>query len=303
MGFSNPDFKKIYEFSGKEYIETEFSGYDIKLNYPVFDTPWDLVITVDKSKFECLFQKRDKKQKLSEEEKEKLIKERENLRQELAELSEKTATKFAYFRVKLYSSVLNKMLLDIKDKKKPEKFSFHLNEKNILHVLPSHDRIELIYGINFIHNTDISLAKVFLQELEEAKRHVRNCLDAKVYVETDKIPKDITDIDQPRNYSNGLVVFNLYIKDYNMVSQKLNYFVNFRQYIQFHIHSIKTFLHIRMNKKGRDIEAKLGSCQIIPNEYIKQLEQQKFYASQEKKEEKDQKFLAESIKLKNKKGY
>ena len=190
------------------------------------------------------------------------------------------------------------MLEDVKNKKPTKLFSYHLNKDNILYIFPSEDRVELIYGITFSQDTDISLAKVFLQELEEAKRHVKNCLDAKVYVKTDKdIPNDITKIDLPGNYSNGLVVFNLYIKDITQIVKKLNYFVNFRQYIQFHIHSIKTFLHIRMNRKGKEIENKLNSCKIVPDEYIKKLETLNFYVALKKKDEQQKIFATESKKI------
>ena len=172
-----------------------------------------------------------------------------------------------------------------------------VNKDNLLHILPSNDRIELIYGINFQQETDKSLAKIFLQELEEAKRHVRNCLDAKVYVETSNIPQDITKVDQAKNYSNGLVVFDLFAKDYEQIKKKFFYFVNFRQYIQFHIHSIKTFLHIRMNRKGKEIENKLSGCKIIPDEYIKELETLNFYVNWNKKEEQKKIFTSEVKKL------
>ena len=293
MAFQNPDFKKIYDFSGKEFLEKEFKEayYTIKLNENVYDVLWDLVITVNKEKYDCLFKK--KKRKSAEESGEDI----EALKKELEQVAQDVAVKFSDFRVKWYTSLIDKMLLEVKDKKNPEKFSFHLNEQNILHVLPSQDRVELIFGVSFLYKTDISLAKVFLQELEEAKRHVVNCLDAKVYQEADAVPTYISNIDKPKNYTNGLVVFNLYVKDYNMVSKKLSYFVNFRQYIQFHVHSIKTFLHIRMNKKGRELESKLNSCKIIPDDYLKQLDTVNFYVNWNKKEENARVFMTESQKL------
>jgi hypothetical protein len=295
MAFQNVDFKKIYDFSGKEFLEKEFkeSYYTIKLNEEANGVVWDLIISVNKEKFACLFMKKKKKAGEGDDGKE----EREALKKELEQVAQDVAVKFSDFRVRWYTSLIDKMLLEVKEKRKPEKFSFHLNDKNILHVLPSQDRVELIFGVNFIYKTDISLAKVFLQELEEAKRHVVNCLDAKVYQEADSIPIYISNIDKPKNYSNGLVVFNLYVKDYNMVSKKLSYFVNFRQYIQFHVHSIKTFLHIRMNKKGRELENKLNSCKIIPDDYLKQLDTLNFYVNWNKKEENARVFMTESKKL------
>ena len=291
MGFQSEDFNKIYEYSGKTYIENEFKDYIIALNEDLGGEKWPIVLKAPLKDYDLL---NKKKKDLSEEEK----KQAEELKKKLENYAKVTSEKFSLFRVKLYASVIQQMLEDVKNKKPTKLFSYHLNRDNILYILPSEDRVELIYGITFLQDTDISLAKVFLQELEEAKRHVKNCLDAKVYVKTDKdIPNDITKIDLPGNYSNGLVVFNLYIKDITQIVKKLNNFVNFRQYIQFHIHSIKTFLHIRMNRKGKEIENKLNSCKIVPDEYIKKLETLNFYVALKKKDEQQKLFATETKKI------
>ena len=291
MGFQSEDFNKIYEYSGKTYIENEFKDYIIAPNEDLGGKKWPIVLKAPLKDYDLL---NKKKKDLSEEEK----KQAEELKKKLENYAKVTSEKFSLFRVKLYASVIQQMLEDVKNKKPAKLFSYHLNRDNILYILPSEDRVELIYGITFLQDTDISLAKVFLQELEEAKRHVKNCLDAKVYVKTDKdIPNDITKIDLPGNYSNGLVVFNLYIKDITQIVKKLNYFVNFRQYIQFHIHSIKTFLHIRMNRKGKEIENKLNSCKIVPDEYIKKLETLNFYVALKKKDEQQKLFATETKKI------
>ena len=291
MGFESEDFNKIYDYSGKTYIENEFKDYKVSTNEELGGRKWPIVLKAPLNDYEKL---NKKKKNLSEEEK----KEIEELEKKLESYAKVTSEKFSLFRVKLYASVIQQMLEDVKNKKPTKLFSYHLNRDNILYILPSEDRVELIYGITFLQDTDISLAKVFLQELEEAKRHVKNCLDAKVYVKTDKdIPNDITKIDLPGNYSNGLVVFNLYIKDITQIVKKLNYFVNFRQYIQFHIHSIKTFLHIRMNRKGKEIENKLNSCKIVPDEYIKKLETLNFYVALKKKDEQQKIFATETKKI------
>ena len=177
------------------------------------------------------------------------------------------------------------MLLEVKENKNPKLFKMRLNKDNILYILPSSDRIQLIYGINFNQSTDIALTKVFLQELVEAKRHVKNCIDAKIYIDNDPIPNEIKNVVGNDKYSNGLVVFDLYVKDYNMLTKRFNTFVTLREFIQYHIHSIKTFLHIRMNRKGKEIENKLNACRIVPLDYIRALETQSFYDKKEKREE------------------
>ena len=105
------------------------------------------------------------------------------------------------------------MLKNIKDKTKPKALKIHLNEKNVVHLVPLSDNLQLVYGVDFSQGTDQSLARVFLQELKEAKNHVKNCIAGNVYCELAETPKNIMDIDSPKNYTNGLVVFNLFVNN------------------------------------------------------------------------------------------
>ena len=295
MGFSALDFDKIYNFSGKEFLETEFKEFTCTPKQKLGGQEFDIGITVDLSKFKKAFEK--KKKNMTDEEKEKFDEERKSIREELDKFAKQTAEKLSNFRVRIYASVLDKMLNEVINKKNPAKLSFHLNDNNILHVIPLADRIQLLYGINFSQTTDQSLARIFLLELKEVKNHVRNCIDAKVYAETDEVPSQIIGIDQPKKYSNGLCMFDLFTKNYKTIKPLLNYFITFREYIQFHIHSIKTFLHIRMNRKGNEFQGKLDGCRIIPDDYIKHLETLEFYTNWNKKEENLKVFTDEVKKL------
>ena len=294
MAFKAPDFKAIFEYVGEEFLKKEYSDYLYETNKNINDKIYDVVLKADIQKFNKL----KKIKKLKEEKEEKENEERKKLKEELKEYATKTAEKFSSFRIKIYSAVIDKKMQDIMNGVPTKIISFHLNNKNMLHVIPLSDRVQLLYGINFSQETDVSLTRIFLQELQEAKRHVRNCIDAKIYTEKDMIPNDIIKVDQPKKYSNGLVLFDLFTKNYKTILPKFNYFITFREYIQFHIHSIKTFLHIRMNKKGKELENKLNACKIIPDEYLRALETTNFYANWNKKEENLRVFTEESRKLK-----
>ena len=293
MGFSAVDFPKILEAGGKEFLDNEFKDYEVKPNCVLNKEKFDLGIKINLDKFKKAFEKKPKD--LTEEQEEKFLEDRKAIRAELETFARNAAEKMSTFRVKIYSYVFEKMLRDIKDKKNPKKLVFHLNEKNVVHLVPLSDNLELVYGVDFLQNTDQSLARVFLQELKEAKNHVKNCINGNVYVELAEVPKNITDIDNPKKYSNGLVVFNLFVNKFDTIKKFLNYFVTFREYVQFHIHSIKTFLHIRMNRKGKELMKKLDGCRIIPESYIKHLESVQFYTNWNKKEE-NQKIFTDEVK-------
>ena len=297
MAFSAVDFPKILEAGGKEFLDNEFKDYEVKPNCVLNKEKFDLGIKINLDKFKKAFEKKPKD--LTEEQEEKFLEDRKAIRAELETFAKNAAEKMSTFRVKIYSYVFEKMLRDIKDKdkdkKNPKKLVFHLNEKNVVHLVPLSDNLELVYGVDFLQNTDQSLARVFLQELKEAKNHVKNCINCNVYVELAEIPKNIMDIDNPKKYSNGLVVFNLFVNKFDTIKKFLNYFVTFREYVQFHIHSIKTFLHIRMNRKGKELMKKLDGCRIIPESYIKHLESVQFYTNWNKKEE-NQKIFTDEVK-------
>ena len=297
MAFSAMDFPKILEAGGKEFLDNEFKDYEVKPNCVLNKEKFDLGIKINLDKFKKAFEKKPKD--LTEEQEEKFLEDRKAIRAELETFAKNAAEKMSTFRVKIYSYVFEKMLRDIKDKdkdkKNPKKLVFHLNEKNVVHLVPLSDNLELVYGVDFLQNTDQSLARVFLQELKETKNHVKNCINCNVYVELAEVPKNIMDIDNPKKYSNGLVVFNLFVNKFDTIKKFLNYFVTFREYVQFHIHSIKTFLHIRMNRKGKELMKKLDGCRIIPESYIKHLESVQFYTNWNKKEE-NQKIFTDEVK-------
>ena len=285
MAFKAPGFKEILNYSGKEFLQEEFKDYTIEEDAKVYDSDFDVSIQINIEKFLPLIVKK-KLKGLSEEEKEKIKEELKPLKEEFEKFRKLTAEKFSLFRIKIYASVLNKMLIEVKEKKNPKVFKMYLNKDNMLYIIPSSDRIQLVYGINFNQTTDIALTKVLLQELVEAKRHVKNCIDAKIYIDNENpIPNEIKNVVKEDKYSNGLVVFDLYVKDYNMLKKRFNTFVTLREFIQFHIHSIKTFLHIRMNRKGKEIQNKLNACRIIPLDYIRALEIDSFFEKKEKREE------------------
>lgn len=293
MGFSALDFDKIYEYAGKEFLEEEYKEFECTPKCELSGLTFDLGIKINLEKYAKAFEKKPKK--MSDEEKEKWDEDRKEIRAELDKFAKTTAEKLSNFRVKIYSYALEKMLKEVRDKKQVQPLMFHLNEKNVVHMVPLKDNVELVYGVDFQQATDQSLARVFLQELKEAKNHVKNCIAGNVYVEMDEVPKNILQIDSPKKYSNGLVVFNLFVNKFDTMKKFLNYFITFREYIQFHIHSIKTFLHIRMNRKGKELMGKLDGCRIIPESYIKHLESVQFYTNWNKKEE-NQKIFTDEVK-------
>ena len=66
MGFQSEDFNKIYEYSGKTYIENEFKDYIIAPNEDLGGKKWPIVLKAPLKDYDLL---NKKKKDLSEEEK------------------------------------------------------------------------------------------------------------------------------------------------------------------------------------------------------------------------------------------
>ena len=84
---------------------------------------------------------------------------------------------------------------------------------------------------------------------------------------------------------------------FHIFAKNFGYFLNFRSYIQYHIHSIKAHLHIRMNKKFKELEEKLSKTKIISDEYLSSLEVQNFYSTKQKKEDDMKLFVSDFTKV------
>lgn len=266
----------IFEYSGKEMLDRDYPGIKYQQKMSLDNKVWDLVLEVDVSPYKEAYFK-------GEEDKAR----REERRKELMEYAKKNAELLGCFRSNFYKSLIDKMLIQIKEgngRNLPPARTIQLNKKNKLSLIPLEQSLILCYGIHFEQFTDVSLARNMLLELEETKRHVKNAIDVKVIDDAGAVPEYIKAIDKPQNYSNGLLVFTLFVQKYNIMKRYLHKFVFMREYIQFHIHSIKTFLHIRMTRKFKYLENKLSAAKIIPDDYFKKMKTVDFYLNMEKKE-------------------
>ena len=87
------------------------------------------------------------------------------------------------------------------------------------------------------------MARVFLQELEDTKRHLKNTVEAKYFPDTSKPPTEVEKLEKdPKRYSNGFVVISktsfssilaFFIKNYETLKDKITYYVNLRYDIYF----------------------------------------------------------------------
>ena len=99
MGFSAKDFNKIYEYAGKEFLDSEYKEFEITPNSKISDRTFDLAIKINLDKYLKAFDKKNKK--MTDEEKEKFDEDRKEIRAQLDKFAKATAEKLSTFRVKI----------------------------------------------------------------------------------------------------------------------------------------------------------------------------------------------------------
>lgn len=207
----------------------------------------------------------------------------EECKKELEKFAESTAERLSMFKTKFYGSTIIKMLDDIKEKKPDLKtIRLKMNTKNEIILIPASGRMHLVYGIEFDHPTDISLVRVIIQEFKDAMHHINSYMLFNYFEKTDVIPKEIINEVKPDDYSNNIVVFDLLPKFSERLNSDMNMLIFFKEYIQFHVHSIKSFLHIKMKKKEVQLTEELNNCKIIPEEYIQKIKDIEYLMNKQK---------------------
>ena len=116
------------------------------------------------------------------------------------------------------------------------------NEK--LWIMSGDGRAAFIFQIIYKDSNDTSLAKIFLQEFQDSKKTINNA----PVISFGPAPPD--SISQFRPKAEGLYLSLTLLRDQisNPVEQA-KWLSGFRQYLSYHIHSCKTYLHMRMRKR------------------------------------------------------
>ncbi len=129
-------------------------------------------------------------------------------------------------------------------------------------VLAAKGEVTVSFGLNFDNATDKALARIFLLEFSDSKRHVKN--PPAILYHDSKFPDGLLaafpDANKER-YSNGVISFSKYWIVFialialfvNHVKptyeQPLTFLIGFRQYLHYHFHAIKASLHTKMRKR------------------------------------------------------
>lgn len=205
FGFWCFDFDTIYNYSGKEMFETMYKDYPYKLKQQALNMEYSVVFSINISKYKGIHKKPPKGS--SEEEKEKHYASLEPQKKEAESFAEIVSDLFAKFRCNLYESMIRKMLNEVKDRKNPTGLKVRLANVDSMFLMPTGEKLMVGYGFAFENPTDQSLAKLFFQELSDAKVS-GSTIDVKFF-EKQPFMQDITKLDSScGKFTTGFVVFS-----------------------------------------------------------------------------------------------
>ena len=156
------------------------------------------------------------------------------------------------------------------EQKQVEKSIFRIRKDTTVYIFPAADRVTLIHSLEFPETSDQIIAKVFLQEFVEARRHVSQ---APICTFSLTPPTPLTQYGfNPEEVPEGNFGFLTFavLRNHVATEQKLNHAVNllqgFRTYLQYHIKCSKAHFHQRMRARVALLLRVLNRAKMAPKE-------------------------------------
>eukprot|EP00771_Trimastix_marina_P003691 gnl/Trimastix_PCT/503.p1 GENE.gnl/Trimastix_PCT/503~~gnl/Trimastix_PCT/503.p1 ORF type:complete len:319 (-),score=71.53 gnl/Trimastix_PCT/503:127-1083(-) len=119
-------------------------------------------------------------------------------------------------------------------------------------ILPKQGAFSVCYGIRFTEELDLPLARVFMQEFQDAKRHIaRSTVPNSSF--TTNVPGGLAPFRVPTDY-HGFVEIAVTARHYSTPELAKNLFGQlslFRGYLHYHIKCTKAYIHQRMRNTFR----------------------------------------------------
>merc|ERR1712130_229254 len=131
-----------------------------------------------------------------------------------------------------------------------EPIMYNYRGDTVLYLIPSSDRVTVVFGIDFAEPTDKVIARVFMQELADVKKVVRS---APPFTWREDPPYDQCKIGPQSNpgilgYAS-LSILKAHISTDEKLMEVVSVLLNFRTFLQYHLKCAKSYFHSRMRSK------------------------------------------------------
>jgi len=164
-----------------------------------------------------------------------------------------------------------------------EPFKFNMRPDTQVFVLSGADRVTAIYQLDFTERVDIAVAKVFLTEFEDSRRHLQQAPVCSFNVNPPLEMKQFG-ITEPQG-KLGFLSFTL-LKNHVDTPVKLDKAVAalhmFRNYLQYHIKCSKTYFHARMRARVQSLLKVLNRAKQEQEDQPKRLLSGKYFVRKDR---------------------
>jgi len=174
---------------------------------------------------------------------------------------EKEARKFALLKRNCLAAPYYKAA----DTKGGPLFEVNYRDDEAVYLKSDSDRVTIIFSIAFRDADDVVLAKVFLQEYQDARKTI-SAAPAVSYSQKEP-PAELKGIQRLRvGENNGFVSFVLFPNHLtaNKIESSIDNVMTFRNYLHYHMKCAKAYLHTRMRTKVRSFLQVLNRAKSEP---------------------------------------
>jgi len=162
------------------------------------------------------------------------------------------AQKVALLKRHALGAPFYKVFTDIEQKKPGNLIEIRYRDDEAFYIKPENDRAIVIFEIAFRDPDDVVLAKVFLQEYQDARRTMSNA--PSVSYSQKEPPLELKGVKGLRvGPGTGYVSFVLFAPHISGKKKEtsIDNIQNFRNYLQYHMKCSKAYMHTRMRNRVR----------------------------------------------------
>lgn len=172
-----------------------------------------------------------------------------------AQAAEAIARKFSQFRSVFLSGPFVNAFNAVKAGKTSDSVEINIRPRENLWIVAGSDRVTFVFQIHYDDKTDANLAKVFVQEFMEARRQVKN---SPIITFTPNPPDYVESFpSSQRETSVGFMSVTILENQVVDIQKQAEWLCGFKQYLSYHVHACKTYLHMRIRKRTDSLLATL----------------------------------------------
>jgi len=174
-------------------------------------------------------------------------------------------TKLSMLKANVLGGVFDYYFSNLLKKGKPlERFQFNLRSDTIIYLVPSADRLTVVFSLDFKEKVDRAVAKIFMQEFVDARRTLGA---APPVAWNTNPPLELKEFGATEPTGNlGFITFSVMASnvDRDKKEKVVAVLQSFRSYLQYHIKCSKSFFHSRMRERVKSLLVVLNRARQEP---------------------------------------